>query len=443
MRRVHRIAVEIDGGDAEIGILGSGIETKLDVVGSSSSADDLLGSLVAFGIVGDNLELTGFIANVHPAQTIAVETVLAVRGLGIGKHRRAAPRHGFFNAVGKIVVERDVVLADATLALAVDEELGFRIVGIAEDGRHFTFAAWPGPVGEQMEGLLFGSPMDAIKVGAILGKSGEVKDAEVAAARWPVFIVGRRLAKIVEACPYEFSDNLRALVLPHPVVVGDIAPDTRLKVVAGDLAVVVGGAMHFFDREFIDATTGNGGCRLGAEDDALGRILDALGIDVQTVVETRDVGLLPYAAEHRAFATIHTLRAGTCAIKLMDDLLHQFRIFVAHFVVLFGYLVADAPHNDAGMVAMHEDEVGEVALPPGFARAVDGGLIDLLEEAAVAVLALGIDPHVHRFGHDHHAHFVADIHLPGGGHVVRGADGIAAYLLEQSHLTTEGRLVEG
>ena len=57
---------------------------------------------------------------------------------------------------------------------------------------------------------------------------------------------------------------------------------------------------------------------------------------------------------------------------------------------MFGYLVADAPHDDGGVVAVGEHEVGDIARGP------------LVEEAGVAVLALGIDPHVETLGHDHH-----------------------------------------
>ena len=139
---------------------------------------------------------------------------------------------------------------------------------------------------------------------------------------------------------------------------------------------------------------------------------------METIVEARDIGGLPYTAVHWAFATIHTLCAGTCAVEFVDCLLEKVSITVADSVVLLGYLVANAPHHDGRVVAVDEDEVGEVALPPGFARAVDRSFIDLFEEAAVSIFALGIDPHVHRFGHDHHTHFVADVHLPRCWHVV-------------------------
>ena len=69
--------------------------------------------------------------------------------------------------------------------------------------------------------------------------------------------------------------------------------------------------------------------------------------------------------------------------------------------------------------------------------------VRLVEETCISVLAFGYFPHIEALGHHHHAHLVADIHLPGAGCVVRCANGIAPHLLEQAHLTPEGILIEG
>ena len=82
----------------------------------------------------------------------------------------------------EIGLEADIILLDTALALAIDEEFGLGIVGVAEDGSHFTLTSWPCPVGQQVQSLLFGRPMHAIEVGAILGKTSEVENAEVTAA---------------------------------------------------------------------------------------------------------------------------------------------------------------------------------------------------------------------------------------------------------------------
>ena len=152
------------------------------MVGLACGADDLLGSLVAHCIVGYHLEFAGFVAHIHPAQTITVETILSVWRLGIGKHRGAAPRHRFRNTVTEIGLKADIILPDTALALAIDEEFCFGIVGVAEDGCHFALTSRPCPMGQQVQSLLFGCPVYAIEVGAILGKTRKVKNAEITAA---------------------------------------------------------------------------------------------------------------------------------------------------------------------------------------------------------------------------------------------------------------------
>ena len=62
---------------------------------------------------------------------------------------------------------------------------------------------------------------------------------------------------------------------------------------------------------------------------------------------------------------------------------------------LLEHLVAYAPHEDRGMVAVAEHEVGKVALSP------------LVEEACVVVLGLAASPHVERLVHDDQSHRVA------------------------------------
>ncbi len=83
------------------------------------------------------------------------------------------------------------------------------------------------------------------------------------------------------------------------------------------------------------------------------------------------------------------------------------------------------------MIAVGKDEVGDVKFIP------------IVKEARVAVLALGIHPHIEALGHDHHTQRVADIHLHLRGHVVRGTDGIATHILHHLDLTDEGSLVDG
>ena len=115
----------------------------------------------------------------------------------------------------------------------------------------------------------------------------------------------------------------------------------------------------------------------------------------------------------------------------MDESLQTDAELTAHLAALLGNLVADGPHDDAGVVAVGYDEVGDVTVGP------------LVEEACVAVLALRVAPHVERLGHDHHAQRVADVHLHLARHVVSRADGVAAHVLQNLDLADERGLVDG
>ena len=83
-----------------------------------------------------------------------------------------------------------------------------------------------------MYGMRLLVPMAAIEIIAVLGQSGKVADAEVAAAAGPILIVGSGFAEIVIACPHKFADYPRIVFLAAPVVVGKVTPRTVFCVVA-------------------------------------------------------------------------------------------------------------------------------------------------------------------------------------------------------------------
>ena len=174
----------------------------------ASGGDGLFSAIIALFIVDYHFQRPRLVLHVIPAQAVAVQSVL------LGKC---------------FVVELAVLilfdLLDASLALAIDEELGFIVVGIAVDGSHLAPALLaPAPVRQQVYGVSLLLPVRAIEIVAVLGQAGEVADAEVAAARRPVAVVGSRLAQVVEASPYELADHPVVVVLPAPVVVGQVRP---------------------------------------------------------------------------------------------------------------------------------------------------------------------------------------------------------------------------
>ena len=123
-------------------------------------------------VIDDHLELTGLVGHAVPHQTVAREEAVGdllahlLDEFPSGRRHRHASR-----------------LMTSALALAVDEELSLVVVGVAHHRCHLAFASWPSPVGQQMDGVVVAVPYRAVEIVAVLGQSGEVADAEIAAAR--------------------------------------------------------------------------------------------------------------------------------------------------------------------------------------------------------------------------------------------------------------------
>ena len=101
------------------------------------------------------------------------------------------------------------------------------------------------------------------------------------------------------------------------------------------------------------------------------------------------------------------------------------------FAFLFRNLVANRPHHNAGVVTVIQNKVCHIFHGP------------FLKETGIAVLTLRINPHIERLGHHHHTQRVTNVHLPRGRHIVTGANGVTAHLLQHINLTNQGRLING
>ena len=66
----------------------------------------------------------------------------------------------------------------------------------------------------------------------------------------------------------------------------------------------------------------------------------------------------------------------------------------------------------------------------------------LVEESVVAVFAFGDVPFVEILAHHHKAHFVAELDQFFCRHIVRGADGVAAHILENCELAADGSFID-
>ena len=136
----------------------------------AGSRQRLLTCRLAILIIDHHLQFAWLILHVVPAQTVAVKTVL---------HSK--------RPLVELLILLFYYFLDASLTLAVDEELSLIIVGVAKDGRYLADAVLriafaPAPMGQQMDGVLLLLPVRAIEIVAILGQTSQVADAEIAAA---------------------------------------------------------------------------------------------------------------------------------------------------------------------------------------------------------------------------------------------------------------------
>ena len=90
--------------------------------------------------------------------------------------------------------------------------------------------------------------------------------------------------------------------------------------------------------------------------------------------------------------------------------------------------IADAPEDDAGVVAIAANERPHVFFVP------------LREEEVIIVASFAADPAVERFVHDDEAQAVAKIEQFGSGRIVAGANGVEAIRLHQFHAAFFGAI---
>ena len=147
------------------------------------------------------------------------------------------------------------------------------------------------------------------------------------------------------------------------------------------------------------------------------------------VISANDVAEV--ACEYGVDAEFLTMGEGRCVVSCIKDEVGLFGGEIIRICrrPLFEHLVAYAPHEDGGMVAVAQHKVGEVALRP------------LVEEAGIVVLSLAAAPHVERLVHDDESHGVAHGKEFGGGRIMRATDGVGAHLLEYPELAVEGVLI--
>ena len=108
------------------------------------------------------------------------------------------------------------------------------------------------------------------------------------------------------------------------------------------------------------------------------------------IVEARHVHHLGKSTLQGSLCSIHTLGNRAGRVVLMTDILQMLGNLHTLLAPLLRNLVADAPHDDARMVAMVLHKICDIPVTP------------FLEELGVAILALRINPHIEALCHHHH-----------------------------------------
>ena len=110
-------------------------------------------------------------------------------------------------------------------------------------------------MGQKVQGGLLFVPYRAVQIEPILGQSGQIYRAKIAASRGPIRVIGSGFAQIVDARPYKLADGKAAIVLRYHVVVGQIAPSAAFHIIRRALTILISSHLLFVDGELIHATT--------------------------------------------------------------------------------------------------------------------------------------------------------------------------------------------
>ena len=251
------------------------------------------------------------------------------------------------------------------------------------------------------------------------GKPARVDGPEVRALRRPA--VRRRLADVVEAGPDELAGDECPRVDALPRALGAGPP--------GDDAVVVGRALVVArrqdvrrDRRLVDAAAPDGGRRLAGEE-LPARVARMGGVvAVRRVVEPDDV----LHRRHLGARGWPSAKAWPIARVLSLALTAAMSEAAMVVLLLSCDLVADAPDDDARVVAVARHHVADVGRRP------------LTEEAGVVVLVLGLVPAVEGLVHHEEAEAIGDVEQLRRGRVVGRAERVDPHVLEHLEALLDG-----
>ena len=270
-------------------------------------------------------------------------------------------------------------------------------------------------------GHRLGGPPAAPQLGAVLGKAGQCQQARPRAVMRPA--IG--FAEIVDAGPQELAGNVGVVDhrAPLGIAVAVLAADDRLArelVVVGRVEVflvVVADEVERLEKAGVAREFGEGGAHRH-------RPCRILGLD--------DGGEAP--RDRREAPRVGTVRVvGALLGRLVGVVIAGHRLEHGAGVGIVGIvdLVADAPGDDRGVVAVGVDHVDEVALAPLVEVPRIALVPRRIDIVPLPPLVLGVFPLVEGFIDDVETERVAEAIGFWGVWVVRHAHAVAAQLLER------------
>ena len=287
------------------------------------------------------------------------------------------------------------------------------------------------------------SPLRPVHPVGVLRESGQVDHAEIRTAGRPA--VRRRLPEVVETGPDKEAG--------HVVPVADRRPRIRVEVAPRHPAGVVGRQLvrsvldrlppdarldpDRVGRLEIDAAAVDRRSRLRSDHRLAGIPFPEIVIIACMIVESENV---QRAAADQVVRRSDVVVAGGHAARRVQRLdgCDEFagqrdgRIVVrlVRIAALLRNLVADAPEDDARVVAVAPDEIRQVRLVPR------------VEEARIVIPRLRLPPHVEGLVHHEDAHRVAEVQQLRRRGIVRRADGVQAHFLQDCELALERPAVD-
>jgi hypothetical protein len=179
----------------------------------------------------------------------------------------------------------------------------------------------------------------------------------------------------------------------------------------------------------VNTARADAGSSLRSEDDPVGMLLHDLLVTHRLVVEAGYVHVVDEMISDSVIPFVERGDSRTSRIFFVKKICQPFRFFPSICRFLLRNFIPDAPHNDAGVVAVTPDHVAQIALRP------------LVEVLAVPVRHFRDAPHVEGFIHDHQTHAVAIFKQFGRWRIVAGANRVDAARLHNLQLPFDGAAV--